>query len=60
MVFKTNEIGQIGFENLSHFGYAFRKRFGYAPNRNNRLKFQLLLIAGVISLLIIYRCLIFF
>ena len=22
---------ETGFENLSHFGYAFRKRFGYAP-----------------------------
>lgn len=22
---------EIGFENLSHFGYAFKKRFGYAP-----------------------------
>ncbi|GAB3911460.1 hypothetical protein GCM10028803_52950 [Larkinella knui] len=22
---------EVGFENLSHFGYAFRKRYGYAP-----------------------------
>jgi AraC-like DNA-binding protein len=22
---------EVGFENLSHFGFAFRKRFGYAP-----------------------------
>lgn len=22
---------EVGFENLSHFGYVFRKRFGYAP-----------------------------
>jgi AraC-like DNA-binding protein len=22
---------ESGFENLSHFGYAFRKRYGYAP-----------------------------
>ncbi|GAB4022082.1 helix-turn-helix domain-containing protein [Spirosoma koreense] len=22
---------EVGFENLSHFGYAFKKRFGYAP-----------------------------
>ena len=22
---------EVGFENLSHFGYAFKKRYGYAP-----------------------------
>ncbi|WAC15353.1 helix-turn-helix domain-containing protein [Dyadobacter pollutisoli] len=22
---------EVGFENLSHFGYAFKRRFGYAP-----------------------------
>jgi AraC-like DNA-binding protein len=22
---------EVGFENLSHFSYAFRKQFGYAP-----------------------------
>ncbi|WP_338873360.1 AraC family transcriptional regulator [Spirosoma sp. SC4-14] len=24
---------EVGFENLSHFGYAFKKRFGYAPTQ---------------------------
>lgn len=24
---------ETGFENLSHFGYAFKKRFGYAPTQ---------------------------
>lgn len=23
---------EAGFENLSHFSYAFKKHFGYAPN----------------------------
>ncbi|GGM95607.1 AraC family transcriptional regulator [Dyadobacter beijingensis] len=23
---------EVGFENLSHFGYAFKKQFGYPPN----------------------------
>jgi len=26
---------ETGFENLSHFGYAFKKRFGYAPTEKN-------------------------
>lgn len=25
---------EVGFENLSHFGYAFKKRFGYAPTES--------------------------
>ncbi|RZJ76456.1 MAG: AraC family transcriptional regulator, partial [Flavobacterium sp.] len=24
---------ETGFENLSHFSYAFKKHFGYAPTR---------------------------
>ncbi|WP_379964547.1 helix-turn-helix domain-containing protein [Epilithonimonas sp. UC225_85] len=27
---------EIGFENLSHFSYAFKKHFGYAPTRLTR------------------------
>jgi len=23
---------EVGFENLSHFSYAFKKEFGYSPN----------------------------
>ena len=23
---------EVGFENLSHFSYAFKKQFGYSPN----------------------------
>jgi len=26
---------EVGFENLSHFGYAFKKRFGHAPTELN-------------------------
>ncbi|MGE7775970.1 helix-turn-helix domain-containing protein [Chitinophaga sp. NPDC101104] len=24
---------EVGFENLSHFSFAFKKRFGYAPTK---------------------------
>jgi len=30
---KANEVYiEVGFENLSHFSYAFKKQFGYSPN----------------------------
>lgn len=28
----VNVFREVGFENLSHFSYAFKKEFGYAPN----------------------------
>jgi AraC family transcriptional regulator, exoenzyme S synthesis regulatory protein ExsA len=31
----------VGFENLSHFSYAFKKRFGYAPSTLSSRKFIL-------------------
>ncbi len=29
---------EVGFENLSHFSYAFKKHFGYAPTKISNLK----------------------
>ena len=29
---------EVGFENLSHFSFAFKKQFGYYPGRNVIIK----------------------
>jgi AraC-like DNA-binding protein len=29
---------EIGFENLSHFSFAFKKQFGYSPTELQRIK----------------------